>query len=74
MPNTTWTEGRNALTKVALCDEEKRGEQSSYFVYSDDDVTLTCKDCTDEHAWRRYMHILTTVMPHTGSPVLALMN
>ena len=74
MPNTTWTEGRNALTKVALCDEEKRGEQSSYFVYSDDDVTLTCKDCTDEHAWRRYLHILTTVMPHTGSPVLALMN
>lgn len=74
MPNTTWTEGRNALTKVALCDEEKRGEQSSYFVYSDDDVSLTCEhvNCTREQAWRRYMHILTNVMPHTGSPVMAM--
>jgi len=73
IPNTTWTEGRNQLAKVALCGEEKRGEEFSYFVFADDDVVLECvKQYPCSNPWDRYMDHLMNKMPETGSPVMAM--
>jgi hypothetical protein len=73
IPKTTWTEGRNQLTKVALCAEGKRGKEFTYFIYSDDDVGLDCVEqypCSNP--WERYMDHLMNKMPQTGSPVMAM--
>lgn len=79
IPNTTWTEGRNNLTKDALCEEERRGKNFAYFVYSDDDadvmpMPLGEMEKSTANSWVRYFELLQTGMAGSKSPVMALIN
>lgn len=40
IPNTTWTEGRNELSKAAYCLENHRKQDFKYWIFSDDDIDI----------------------------------
>ena len=57
VPNSTWTEGRNALTRLAWCDENQ--EDFLYWAFFDDDVDWLCPDVGDGlPCWNKYFSML----------------
>jgi hypothetical protein len=42
IPGTTWTEGRNLLAEEAIRMERKKGNQFTHWIFSDDDIFLSC--------------------------------
>ena len=46
LPKSTWTEGRNALTRLAWCDQQRA--DFLYWVFFDDDIEFHCPDAPEE--------------------------
>ncbi|CAJ1956317.1 unnamed protein product [Cylindrotheca closterium] len=73
IPGTTWTEGRNELVKYAHCEEQIREKEFRYWIFSDDDVDLSCHMPEDMNittnnlngavCWKSYFDFLETQMP-----------
>ncbi len=60
VPNTSWTDGRNLLTKFAFCKEQHLHMRFKYWIFADDDIVLRCTVFESEiDCWRKYIHFLS---------------
>jgi hypothetical protein len=69
IPKTTWTQGRNALSKAAYCYEQMRQKDFMYWIFSDDDIVFW-KVCNKNNCWRRYFAWIKDNLPKIKTPLL----
>lgn len=68
LPKSTWTEGRNALTRLAWCDPDR--DDFIYWVFADEDIQVQCQEAPGEAVvkglpcWERYLHYLEIAGRH----------
>lgn len=69
IPNTTWTEGRNELAKMAYWDEQvrRRGKRFDYWLFSDEDIVLKCVKSKIVESWNCWEEYLRFVLDQAAS-------
>lgn len=78
IPNTTWTEGRNELAKMAYWDEKvrRRGKRYDYWVFSDEDVVVKCmksaKIVESWDCWESYLRFVLDQAAQAQVPVVPI--
>jgi hypothetical protein len=83
IPNTTWTAGRNELSKAAYCLEQQRKKDFTYWIFSDDDIELDCRSYRRGmkkqriegwqtfSCWKIYFDFVAKALPSFKSPLLS---
>lgn len=78
IPNSTWTEGRNALAQAAFCWEKQRSRLFSYWiVFADDDMELGCRydsQISEVECWGRFFGFVEDQAPLSHAATIALAN
>jgi hypothetical protein len=81
IPNTTWTEGRNELSKGAYCLEEERQKKFKHWIFSDDDIIFECaafnresRKSNKKHrpidCWKMFFQYIIHDFPQLHSPIM----
>lgn len=77
IPNTTWTEGRNELAKMAYWDEQvrRRGKRYDYWLFSDEDIVIKCvksKTVESWNCWEEYLRFVLDEAAPAKVPVVPI--
>jgi hypothetical protein len=76
IPDTTLTEGLNELAEFAYCEEQRRQQEFSFWIFADDDARLTCprQDRNLNDCWTRFQSFLVNEVEEKvpETPIVAL--